>query len=207
MSAALKPRLTEDQYLARERHNDFRSEFYRGEMFAMAGASYEHTLVTSNIAGEARAQLKSGPCRVVSSDLRVKILASGLYTYPDVVIVCDEPEFADGVMDTLLNPHALVEVLSDSTEKYDRGEKFAQYRKIPSLKEFVLVAQDQTLVERYVRQPDDSWLLTAFAEPVGSADAGSKRVLTTTFEFSTLPVRIPFADIYLGVEFPAAPLR
>jgi Uma2 family endonuclease len=182
--------LTSQEYLARERQADYRSEFYRGEMFAMAGASWEHSLVKDNMAGEARSRLKGGPCRVVTSDLRVKITATGLYTYPDIVVVCDEPQFEDDMFDTLLNPHTLVEVLSDSTEKYDRGLKFGHYRQLPSVQEYVLVAQDRPLVERYVRQPDGSWLLTAWND------------LTQTFTFSSIPVQIPLAEIYRGVEFP-----
>src|SRR6516165_948756 len=117
MVAVPKTKLTPAEYLARERKAEFKSEFYRGEMFAMAGASEEHCLVKDNLAGEARHQLKGGPCRVVTSDLRVKVDATGLYTYPDVVIYCDWPRFEDDVFDTLLNPRVIVEVLSDSTEK------------------------------------------------------------------------------------------
>ena len=159
-------------------------------MFAMAGASWEHTLAKDNLAGEARNQLKNGPCHVVTSDLRVKIPRTGLYTYPDIAIVCEKPQFEDNVFDTLLNPKALVEILSDSTEKYDRGKKFGHYRQLPFLQEYVLVAQDRPLIERYVRQPDDTWVLTEFND------------LSQTFAFGTLPVRIALADIYRGVEFP-----
>ncbi len=119
--------------------------------------------------------------------MRVKVEATGLYTYPDIAIVCDEPRFEDAVFDTLLNPRVLVEVLSDSTEKYDRGAKFGHYRQIPSLQEYVLVAQDQPLVERYVRQPDGSWLLTVFEG------------LSQTFAFTSVPARIALADIYRGI--------
>jgi Uma2 family endonuclease len=122
--------------------------------------------------------------------LRVRVDATGLYTYPDIAIVCDDPRFEDEVLDTLLNPRVLVEVLSDSTEKYDRGAKFGHYRQIPSLQEFVLVAQDQPLVERYVRQGDGSWLLTVFSDPSGE------------FAFASIPVRVPLAEIYRGVKFP-----
>ena len=195
MSAVPKRLLTPQEYLAQERLAPFRSEYYRGEVFAMAGARFEHCLVKDNMAREAGSQLKDSPCRVLTSDLRVKVNATGLYTYPDIVIVCDKPQFEDDVFDTLLNPLGLVEVLSDSTEKYDRGDKFAQYRQIPFLKEFVLVAPDRALIERYVRQPDDSWLLTEFAD------------LARTFEFSSVPVRIPLAEIYRGVEFPEQPPR
>ena len=190
MSAVPKRLLTPQEYLVRERLADFKSEYYRGEMFAMAGASFLHSLVKDNLSGETRQQLKNGPCLVVTSDLRVLVNSTGLYTYPDIVIVCDEPQFEDGVFDTLLNPTALVEVLSDSTEKYDRGAKFKQFRQIPSLREYILAAQDQALVERYVRQADDSWLLTEFKE------------LAATFAFSSVTVRIPMTEIYRGVKFP-----
>ena len=174
----------------RERLAEYRSEYFNGEMFAMAGASWEHTLAKDNLAREAGNQLKDGPCKVVTSDLRVKIPRTGLYTYPDIAIVCEKPQFEDDVFDTLLNPKAVVEILSDSTEKYDRGKKFGHYRQLPSLQEYVLVAQDRPLVERYVRQPDNTWVLTEFND------------LTQTFAFGTLPVRIALAEIYRGVEFP-----
>ncbi len=189
MSTAAKTLLSPREYLERERRAAQRSEFYRGEIFAMSGASWEHTLVKDNLARKAGNQLKAGPCRVVTSDLRVKVDASGLYTYPDIVIVCDAPQFEDEVVDTLLNPRVIVEVLSDSTEKYDRGLMFANYRQLPSLKEYVLVAQDRPLVERYVRQDDATWVLTAFADPA------------QTFAFGSIDVQITLADIYRGVQF------
>src|SRR5262249_47347222 len=158
-----------------ERKAAFKSEFYRGELFAMAGASEEHCLIKDNLAGETRQQLKGSSCRVVTSDLRVKVDATGLYTYPDVVIYCDQPQFEDETFDTLRNPRVIVEVLSQSTEAYDRGEKFTQYRQIASLQEYILVAQNRPLVERHVRRPDGSWLMTAFA--------GVEQVL----EFATVP--------------------
>jgi Uma2 family endonuclease len=190
MSAAPKRLLTPQEYLAQERRATFRSEYYRGELFAMAGASFEHSLIKDNLAGESRAQLKDVPCRVVTSDMRVKVSATGLYTYPDIVVVCDEPQFEDTEVDTLLNPRTIVEVLSESTEKYDRGTKFEQCRKIPSLREYVLVVQDRMFLERYVRQQDGTWVLTEFSGA------------TATFEFASIPVRVPLVEIYRGVEFP-----
>ena len=190
MSSVLKPLLTPQQYLERERSADFKSEYFRGETFAMAGASRQHNSIKDDVARHTGNQLAEGPCRVWTSDMRVKVEATGLYTYPDLIIVCDEQKFADSVFDTLLNPRCLVEVLSDSTEKYDRGVKSGHYRQIPSLQEYVLIAQDQPLVERYVRQPDGGWLLTEF------------RGLTQTFAFTSIPVKIALADIYRGVEFP-----
>ncbi len=189
MSSVLKPLLTAQEYLAKERTAEFRSEFYRGEMFAMAGATWEHTLVKDNIAGETRQLLKDGPCRVLTSDMRVKVDASGLYTYPDIVVVCEEPQFEDKLFDTLLNPRILMEVLSESTERYDPGAKFAMFRQIPTLEEYVLIAQDEPLVERHVRQPDNSWLMTEF------------RGLTQTFAFTSIPAKVALSEIYRGVAF------
>lgn len=190
MSSVMKTFLTPQEYLARERKAEFKSEYYRGEMYAMAGARFEHTRIKDNTARHAGNQLDNGPCQVLTSDMRVKVDATGLYTYPDIIVVCDEPKFEDEMFDTLLNPRVLVEILSESTEKYDRGAKFGMYRQIQSLQEFVLIASDRPLVERFVRQPDNSWLLTEY------------RDLTQAFPFSTIPVRIALADIYRGVEFP-----
>ena len=189
MSSVLKPILTPQEYLAIERKAEFKSEFYDGEMFAMAGASWEHTFIKDNVARHAGNQLADGPCRVLTSDMRVKVDATGLYTYPDIVIVCTELKFEDKVFDTLLNPRVIIEVLSDSTEQYDRGTKLKHYRRVPSVQEVVLIAQDRPLVERYVRQTDHSWLLTEFRE------------LTEIFEFGSVPVKIALTDIYRSVEF------
>ena len=190
MSTVPKRLLSPQEYLAKERLAEFRSEFYRGEMFAMAGASWEHTLAKDNLARETGIQLKSGPCRVLTSDMRVKVDATGLYTYPDIVVVCDEPQFEDDEFDTLLNPRVIVEVLSDSTEQYDRGAKFAQYKQVPSIQEYILVVQGRPLVERHVRQPNGSWFPTVFND------------LSQTFGFATIPVQVPLAEIYSGVKFP-----
>lgn len=150
---------TAQEYLAWERLQPARHEFFQGETFAMAGATREHNLIVLNIGAELRNALRKKPCEVYPSDMRSKIPATGLYTYADAVVVCGEPEFEDDVHDTLLNPKVLVEVLSESSESYDRGKKFEQYRSIASLAEYVLVAQDQVLVEHFSRQPDGSWLL------------------------------------------------
>ena len=190
MSAAPKRLLTPEQYLAQERRAEFRSEYLRGEVFAMTGTSFEHCLIKDNFARKAGNQLEETACRVITSDMRVKITKTGLYSYPDLVIVCDEPQFEDATFDTLLNPRVIVEVHSDSTEKYDRGRNFAHYRQIPSLQEYVRVAQDQAVIERFVRQSDESWLLTAFAD------------LGQVFELTSVPVRLALAEVYRGVTFP-----
>lgn len=190
MSAMPKRKLTVAEYLAIEEKADYKSEFFNGEMFAMAGASPTHCFVKENLSGELFAQLKGGPCRAVSSDMRVMVERTGLRTYPDLVIVCGTPEYDPENAHTLMNPTALVEILSPSTEKYDRGAKFRNYQQIPSLMEYVLVAQDEPVCDRYLRQADGSWALVSF---VG---------LTETLAFTSVPVRIPMADVYAGVVFP-----
>lgn len=147
-----------DEYLAIERAAAFKSEFYNGRMYAMTGASREHNLVTANIARELTIQLKNRPCEAYINDMRVRAASSRNYFYPDVVVICGEPDFEDAQADTLLNPTVLIEVLSPSTEAYDRGDKFAQYRRIPSLQEYLLVSSDRPRVERYARQ-DELWML------------------------------------------------
>ncbi|KAA1261439.1 hypothetical protein LF1_39870 [Rubripirellula obstinata] len=192
MSTAPQSFLTPQQYLTCEREASFKSEFYRGETFAMAGASREHNLIVGNIVGEVRNSLKSRDCEVYPSDLRVKVSATGLYTYPDATVVCEDPQFEDDQMDTLINPTVLFEVLSKSTESYDRGTKFAQYRSIASLKEVVLITQDRFSVESFVRRDDGSWLLR---ETV---------TLDESAEFSSISVTVPMSEIYRNVKFKSA---
>jgi Uma2 family endonuclease len=189
VSTASSRRITPQEYLAIERAAMTRSEYFGGEMFAMSGASWHHNLVKDNLAAELRQRLKDGRCRVTTSDQRVKVDATGLYTYPDIVVVCEEPRFDDDVQDTLLNPRVVVEVLSDSTEKYDRGKKFSHYQRIAGLQEYVLVAQDEPVVERYVRQPAGGWLLTTV------------RGLDADFELTSVAATVPLREIYRGVTF------
>jgi Uma2 family endonuclease len=150
---------TAQEYLAWERQQPTRHEFFRGEVFAMGGATREHNLLVVNITAELRNALRKKPCETYPSDMRVKVPATGLYTYPDASVVCGKPEFEDETLDTLLNPLVLVEVLSDSSERYDRGKKFEQYRSIPSLTDYLLVAQDQVLVEHFRRGEGGTWVL------------------------------------------------
>jgi Uma2 family endonuclease len=159
MSFYPKVRLTPEEYLATERQATYKSEYVNGEVFAMSGASPRHVLIVTNVVAELRQQLKQRPCTVYSTDLRVKVRPTGLYTYPDVIVVCGQPQFDDEQHDTLLNPTVLVEVLSESTKDYDRGGKFEHYRTLTSLTEYVLIAQDKYHVEHFVRQPDSRWLL------------------------------------------------
>lgn len=160
MSSQLQRKCSPEEYLNRERAAESKSEYLDGEIFAMSGASRRHNLICTNVNAELRAQLKRQRCEVYSSDMRVKVKATGLYTYPDVVVVCGEPQFEDSHVDTLLNPTVIVEVLSKSTKNYDRGEKFEHYRALDSLREYVLISQDKYHVEHHVRQADNQWLLS-----------------------------------------------
>ncbi|SJM90072.1 conserved hypothetical protein [Crenothrix polyspora] len=154
---------TAEDYLTLERNAPYKSEFHDGEIYAMTGASRQHNLIAFNIAGELRDQLKNRPCEAYIGDMRVKAATARSYHYPDITVVCGTPQFEDAHVDTLLNPTVLIEVLSPSTEAYDRGGKFAHYRKIASLCEYLLVTQDQPSIERYLRQ-GDVWLLTEAVE-------------------------------------------
>jgi len=182
--------MTETEYLAIERAAEFKSEFYNGEMFAMSGAKYPHNRAKDNLASELNARLRSGPCYAITSDMRVKVDRTGLYTYPDIIVVCGDPELLDDRQDVLLNLTVIVEVLSPSTEKFDRGAKFRHYQQIPSLKEFILVAQDEAVCERFVRQADESWAMTSVVGLGGVLDFASVRAI------------VSMADLYRGVEFP-----
>ena len=190
MSAMPKTKLNELQYLAIENAAEFRSEFFDGEMFAMAGATPGHNTIRENLGGELYARIKGGRCRSYSVDQRVKVERTGLYTYPDLLIVCGKKQLASDDANSIVNPTAIIEVLSPSTEKYDRGAKFRNYRKIPTLIEYILVAQDEPVCERFIRQADGSWGYVSF---VGLDD---------TLAFHSVPANILLADIYAGIDFP-----
>jgi len=159
MSLPAQRRYTPEEYLALERQAQCKSEYYAGEIFAMAGASRWHNLIVTNVLRDLSLQLKGRPCTTYPSDMRVKISPTGLYAYPDVTVVCGTAQFEDTQQDTLLNPTLIVEVRSESTEAYDRGGKFAHYRKLDSLQEYVLITQTKSHIEHYTRQPDNRWLL------------------------------------------------
>ena len=155
-----------EDYLAVERAcSDEKHEYVAGQVFAMTGATYNHNLIVTNVAGELRQQLKTRPCTVVANDMRLRIQVADACTYPDVVVLCDRPAFHDRRKDVLTNATLLVEVLSPSTEGYDRGCKFAIYRGLPSLRQYVLIAQDRFCVDLFTRQPDGRWLLAAYNAP------------------------------------------
>lgn len=159
MSSRIISYISPEEYLKRERQAEYKSEYLNGEIFAMSGASRKHNLITTNLSITLGQQLKGRPCEVYSSDMRVNVRFNGLYTYPDVVVVCDEPQFEDGYVDTLLNPTVLIEVLSKTTERYDRIAKTTYYRTLDSLTERLLVAQDEVRLEQCVKQENGEWLV------------------------------------------------
>src|ERR1035441_10544341 len=161
MSTQPKTFLTPEQYLEIERKAEYKSEYYGGEMFAMAGAREAPNLIAMNLLARIHQQLSSGPFRVYPSNMRVCVNPTGLYTYPDIVVACEHPRFLEAERDTLLNPTLIVEVLSPSTEAYDRGRKFGHYRAIESLAEYLLVSSERAGAELFTRQTDRGWLLTA----------------------------------------------
>ena len=220
MSSVAKTYYTPEEYLALERKAEYKSEYINGQIFAMSGASRDHGLITrasrehnliaGNLFGELRARLRGRPCEAYVSDMRVKVHPTGLYTYPDVVITCGEPIFEDRQLDTLTNPTVIIEVLSRSTEAYDRGEKFAHYRRLESLTDYVLVAQDKVRVEHFVRYspPIDKgdrdiagrihgthglWVLAELDELEGPDG---------TLQLSSIGCSLILRDIYERVEFP-----
>ena len=190
MLPQVKPTITPEQYLEIDRAAEIRSEYFDGEMFAMTGGTRAHSTIKVNLVAESRRQLKDSPCHVFDSDMRIKIEATGDYAYPDLSVVCGETLVEDDHDDTVLNPVLIAEVLSPSTEAWDRGGKFARYRTISSLKEFLLIAQHEPRVERYQRREDGTWLLT---EAIG-LDA----VLTLT----SIDCRIELSELYDKVTFP-----
>ncbi len=189
MSAVPKIYLTPTEYLRFERQSDVKHEYFRGELFAMAGASDNHVTIFMNTSYVLVGQLKGRSCRTYGADMRVKVSPTGLYTYPDLVVVCGRPRFEDKELDTLLNPTVIVEILSKSTEAYDRGEKFAQYRTLDTLVDYLLVSQDRPLIERFTRQPDGGWLLT---ESAG---------LDAVMPIESIQCQLPLAEVYDRVEF------
>ncbi|MFV9505316.1 MAG: Uma2 family endonuclease [Oscillochloridaceae bacterium umkhey_bin13] len=158
MTAQPKRQITEQEYLELERASTIKHEYYGGEIYAMTGASRIHNLIAGNTIASLHGQLRRKPCQVLPSDMRVKIKKTGLYTYPDLVIICGEPQFTDDALDTLTNPLVLVEILSPSTERYDRGMKFQNYRVIETLRDYILIAQDDYHIEHYSRQDHGHWI-------------------------------------------------
>ena len=189
--AKRKRSVTPEQYLALERKAETKSEYWNGEIYAMAGASPRHTGIVANVLSQFVVQFRGRACSAHASDLRVKVQVAGLYTYPDIVVVCGTMQFDGYPCDTLLNPAVLVEVLSPSTEAYDRGTKFEHYRTLESLTDYLLVAQDRPMVEHYVRQAADKWLL--------GTCSGLEAVVT----IESIGCQLSLADAYDKVELPS----
>lgn len=186
MATQPEPYYSPEEYIALERAAECKSEYLAGQIFAMAGASEDHNTIATNILWNLRNKFQGQPCRVYMSDMRVRVAPNGLYTYPDVAVVCGPREFADDHRDTLLNPTLIFEVLSPSTEAYDRGEKFAQYWQLGSLTDYVLVAQDRVRVEHFTRQ-GDGWFVSA---------AGS---LDEILRLQSIGAELPLVAIYENV--------
>jgi Uma2 family endonuclease len=163
MATQLNTFVSPEEYLAAERESDTKSEYYDGVVYAMTGARINHIRVVTNLTRELSSQLRTRPCDVLSNEMKVRLQNSRRFFYPDVIVLCGEPQFHDEREDIILNPLLVVEVLSKSTEAFDRGVKFQAYQTLDSLKEYLLVAQDRPIIEQYVRQADGKWTYTAMA--------------------------------------------
>jgi Uma2 family endonuclease len=189
MSTQPKTLVTPEQYLEIERKAEYKSEYLNGEMFAMAGGRAPHNQIGANIIFELVRQTRQRQCIVYTSNQRVAIEATGLYTYPDAAVVCSEPRFLDKTRDTLLNPSLILEVLSPSTEAYDRGRKFAHYKKIDSLAEYLLISSEEMHADLFRRMPDGSWTVVSAEKP------------EDVLELPSIGCRLVMADVYEKVEF------
>jgi Uma2 family endonuclease len=189
MSIQTKTHISPEEYLEIERKTEVRKEYLAGEMFAMGGATADHVAIVSNLVRYLGTPLRDKKCSVFSTDLRLRVTPTGLYTYPDVMVVCGKHSFLDDRRDTLLNPTVVFEVLSESTQAYDRGKKFEHYRTLDSLRECVLVDQAKPHVEQYVRQPDNKWLLSEYNS------------LGMTVDLPSIACSLPLAEVYHKVEF------
>lgn len=176
--------LSPEEYLAVERRAEYKSEYIDGVMYQMAGGSEAHNLITGNVVTELNVQLRDTPCKVYPSDMKVREPGSRKFHYPDVSVVCVETQFADQHRDVILNPVLIVEVLSDTTAAYDRGKKFQSYQQINALQEYVLIAQDEPVVEQFVRQADGSWRYTKVES------------LDENVSLSSVDCRLALKDIY-----------
>ncbi|NCO36884.1 MAG: Uma2 family endonuclease [Armatimonadetes bacterium] len=188
MSAVPQLKLTAEEFLAGERVAETKHKYLNGEVYAMAGASREHNVISGNVIRHLGNLLVGKPCEVYPSDMRLQVAETGLFTYPDIMVVCDKPVFVDDEVDTLLNPKLIVEVLSPTTEANDRGWKWAHYRQLRSLAEYILIPQDDYRVEQYSRQADDSWLYREY------------RGLNDSLRIPLFGCEIPLSDIFYRIE-------
>ena len=180
---------TQEAYLETEREALEKHEYYQGEIFAMSGASVKHNKIFINCIGELQNRLKGKNCQPYGSDLRIHIPKNTLYTYPDISIICGEMELTDDKFDTVTNPSVIIELLSDSTRNYDKGEKFTLYRDITSLKEYILIDTEKIYVEKHIRNADNSWQLTDY------------KSIENSFTISTIQLSFLLVDIYEGISF------
>ena len=185
-SLAAETLLTPEEYLTLERKATVKSEYLSGQVLAMSGASNAHNLITLDIGTELNIQLRGRECLVYTNDMRIRTSSKGAYFYPDVVVVCGKPRFEDNVFDTLLNPMLVIEVLSPSTEAYDKGEKFRHYQELASLQEYILVSQDRIRVEHY-RLVKTQWVQTEM------------RGLEDVLSLNSIRCELPLQDIYRRV--------
>ena len=182
-----------EDYLAAERECvDAKHEYVAGQVFAMAGASFNHNLITTNLARELSSQLKSQPCTVLANDMRLRVQTADACAYPDIVVLCDKPAFHDGRKDVLTDATLVAEVLSPSTEGYDRGAKFALYRDLPGLRQYVLIAQDRLAIDVFTRQPDGRWVLDAYTDP------------EAVIPCEPIGCTLTLSEVYAKVEFETA---
>ena len=187
MSALPQIKISFEDYLIRERASQTKSEFYAGQIFAMVGGTPQHNTIGVNLVASIRNRLRGTPCRPFNSDQRIRIQSCGLATYPDVSIVCGEMELDSQDVDAIINPCVIFEVLSNSTECYDRGKKFDFYRQLHSLREYVLISQEESQAECFARQPNGDWLLSIY------------KGLDSVLRLSTVAIEIPLKEIYEDV--------
>lgn len=205
MASLRKPEsfYTEDEYLAIERASQERREYVDGLIYLMAGESTAHGTICTNVGGQLYIQLRGGPCQVFSKDTKVRsgpvpkerYSVHGLYSFPDLVVVCGEPQYLDEHQDVLINPKVIIEVLSPSTEAFDRGEKFARYREhLDSLTDYVVVAQSTPLIEHFARQPNGKWMIAVTA-----------RNLSEAVVLGSIGCTLRLSEVYDRIVFPTPP--
>ena len=193
MLAQEKNRITSEEYLASERESETKNEYVDGEIFAMAGASREHNKISTNIVRVLGNQLLEKPCSIFSSDMKVRAIE--VCTYPDILIVCGDEEYDDEHRDILLNPNVIIEILSDSTEAYDRGDKFSHYQLISAFSEYILISQYLCKVEKFSRQKDETWIYSKYDK------------LEDRIAIKSINCELPLSEIYRKVNFSERHMR
>ena len=181
---------TPEEYLALERDAEFKSEYFEGGIFVMQGASDPHTIIGINIAGEFYLQLKGSSCVARSSDIKIRTPDRGMFSYADLTVVCGQARFHDGTKDVLINPKVLVEILSPSSEAFDRGKKFAKYKLLESFTDYILIAQDEPQIDYFIKQPSGDWL----QKSVSGMEA--------EISIASVDCTLRLSDVYSNVTFP-----